>query len=45
MAKNDILAEVWEILKDTSGNVLKSVLIGWEKRLQNWKNAGGECIE
>jgi transposase len=43
--KDDLLAEIREILNGTSGNVLKAVFIQWEKRLQICTDAESEYGE
>jgi hypothetical protein len=40
--KDDLLAEIQEILNGMSGKVLKAVFIEWEKRLETCIDAGGE---
>jgi hypothetical protein len=45
MEKDDLLAEIREILNGTSDKILKAVLIEWQKQMQACIDAGDEYIE
>jgi hypothetical protein len=43
--KDDLVAEIREVLNGIVGKVLKAVFVEWEKRMQTCTNAGREYVE